>query len=425
MPDDARRGRNGIGRWLSWIGPGVVTGASDDDPSGIATYAQAGAVFGFGMLWTALFTFPLMTVIQEVSARIGRVTGKGIAANMRAHYPRAVLYVSVFLLLVANTLNIGADLGAMGAALELLFHVNPVPLVIILAFVCVYLEVFLPYRSYVPILQWLVLVLLAYVLTAFVTAVPWREALLAAFIPSFPLNRQSLTMLIAILGTTISPYLFFWQSAQEVEEIRTHRFIHALLRFRHGAADELRKLRADTFIGMAFSNLITFFIILTTGATLHLHGVTEIRTAADAAAALQPLAGPFASFLFAAGVVGTGFLAIPVLAGSAAFAVGETLRWPVGLERRALKAKGFYAVIAVATLVGLLLNFFGIDPIRALIAVAVINGIVSVPIMALIMHMSGNRKVMGSLVSSPQLRAVGWLTTLMVAAASLGFFLML
>lgn len=404
------------------IGPGVITGASDDDPSGIATYAQAGARFGFGMLWTALFTFPLMAVIQEISGRIGRVTGKGIAANLRQHYPRWLLYVCVGLLLVANTLNIGADLGAMGEAVQLLIGIPAPVTVIVAALLCTYLAVFLPYRKYVPILQWLVLALFAYVVTAFIVDVPWGEVLRATLLPRFPLTREAFIMLIAILGTTISPYLFFWQSSQEVEEIRAHRFLHALLRFPRDAERELWKLRVDTITGMGFSNIITFFIILTTAVTLNRNGVTNIQTAADAAEALRPLAGPFASFLFSVGIVGTGLLAIPVLAASAAFGVGEAMHWPVGLERKVLKAKGFYGVLAAATFIGLLLNFFGVDPIRALIGAAVVNGIVSIPLMMMLVHVSANNKVMGPLTISWRLQAAGWFTALVVTVASVGYF---
>ncbi len=405
------------------IGPGVITGASDDDPSGIATYAQAGAKFGFGMLWTALFTFPLMGVIQEISGRIGRVTGKGIAANLRQHYPRWMLYICVGLLLAANTLNIGADLGAMGDAVTLITGIPPYLPVIAFAAICVYLAVFIPYKKYVPILQWLVLALFAYVITAFVVKVPWGEALYSTVVPSLALTKESFSMLIAIIGTTISPYLFFWQSSQEVEEIRAHRFLHALIRFPAGAKRELWKLRVDTFAGMAFSNIITFFIILTTAATLHANGLTEIKTAADAAAALEPIAGKFAALLFSVGVIGTGLLAVPVLAASAAFGVGEAMHWPVGLERDLMKAKGFYAVLVAATVIGLIMNFFGIDPIKALIGAAVVNGIVSVPLMIALMLMSSNRAVMGSLRISPMLQCFGWLTTALVALASIGFFL--
>ncbi len=405
------------------IGPGVITGASDDDPSGIATYAQAGAKFGYGMLWMALFTFPLMAVIQEISGRIGRVTGKGIAANLRLHYPRWLLYLCVGLLLTANTINIGADLGAMGEAMELLFNIPSALSVVAFAAVCVYLAVFLPYKTYVPILQWLVVALFAYVFTAFVTDVPWKDVVRFTFVPSLHLNKETLAMIIAVLGTTISPYLFFWQSSQEVEEIRAHRFLHALIRFPRDADRELWKLRVDTVVGMAFSNLIAFFIILTTAATLNAKGITAIETAADAAEALRPLAGSAASFLFAAGIIGTGLLAVPVLAASAAFGVGEAMHWPVGLERNVVKAKGFYGVLTAATVMGLFLNFFGINPIDALLAAAVVNGIVSVPLMAMLVHMSANGKVMGSLRIPRKLYIAGWTTTAIVALAGVGFFL--
>jgi len=412
-----------VGAFARLVGPGVITGASDDDPSGIATYAQAGARFGFSMLWTALLTFPLMAAIQEISARIGRVTGRGIAANIRLHYPSWLLYTVVGLLLAANTLNIGADLGAMGAALELLMGWNPIPFILAVAFACVLLEVFVPYREYVPYLRWLVLALFAYVITALIVDIPWGAALRATLIPSISFSRNYLMMLIAVLGTTISPYLFFWQSSQEVEEILTTPGEHALLRDTpQETRVELRKLRLDTILGMAFSNLISFFIILTTAATLHANGVTNIASAADAAKALEPLAGRFASFFFSAGIIGTGLLAVPVLAGSAAFGVGEALHWKVGLERKALKAKGFYGIITAATLFGLCFTFLGIDPIQALVGAAVINGIASVPLMILLMHMSSNRKVMGNLTNPPLLAILGWLATGLMTLATIAFF---
>jgi Mn2+/Fe2+ NRAMP family transporter len=363
-----------------------------------------------------------MTAIQEIAGTIGRVSGKGIGTNLRLHYPRVLLYSTVSLLLIANTLNIGADLGAMGEALELLFGIRSTPFVVLLAGLCVILEVFLPYKKYVPILRWLVMALFAYVITAFIVEIPWGEALTATLIPQITFTKEFLMMLIAVIGTTISPYLFFWQSAQEVEEIHAtpgeRPLIHDLLH----EESELRKLRVDTILGMALSNIVTFFIILTTAATLHANGVGNIQTAADAAKALEPLAGKFASLLFATGIIGTGLLAIPVLAGSAAYGAAEALHLPTGLDRRALKAKGFYGVITAATVIGLFLNFLGIDPIKALIGVAVINGIVSVPLMALLVHMASNRKVMGPLTIHWGLRWMGWLTTLFVTLASIGYF---
>lgn len=418
-----KRAKEAGGAFARFVGPGVITGASDDDPSGIATYSQAGAQFGFGFLWIALFTFPLMAAIQEIAARIGRVTGKGIAANIRHHYPSWLLYSVVALLLAGNILNIGADLGAMGAAMELLTGMNPIPFILGVSVLCLVLEIFIPYRKYVPILRWFVLALFAYVITAFIVRVPWGAALRATIIPDFSFSKDYVLMLVAVLGTTISPYLFFWQSSQEVEEIHATHGEKALLRNAPRKVKvELKKLRIDTVIGMGFSNLITFFIILTTAVTLHTSRVSSIATAADAARALEPLAGRFAALIFAAGIVGTGLLAIPVLAGSAAYAVAEALKLPVGLDRKAMKAKGFYGILTMATLFGLSLNFLHIDPIHALVAVAVINGIISVPLMMVMMHMSRNRKIMGELTISRGLTILGWITTSLVTIATITFF---
>jgi Mn2+/Fe2+ NRAMP family transporter len=328
----------------------------------------------------------------------------------------------VSLLLVANILNIGADLGAMGAAVEMLFGINPVPIILGIAVGSILLEVFIPYRSYVPLLQILVFALLSYVFTAFIVNVPWQEALKATVIPSFEFSKDSLMMIVAIFGTTISPYLFFWQSSQEVEEMRMKKGERPLKLEPAKAPAILRKLRWDTLGGMAFSNIITFFIILTTGATLHASGTIHIATAADAAKALEPLAGTYASCLFAIGIIGTGLLAIPVLAGSTAFGLGEALRLPVGLERPARRAKGFYTIIGLSSLLGLCMNFFGIDPIQALIAVAVINGVISVPLMAIMVRMSSDSRVMGSLTISRGLQILGWCATGIVGCASIAFF---
>lgn len=335
---------------LKALGPGLVTGASDDDPSGIATYSQAGAAFGYGLLWTLLFTYPLMGAIQEVAARIGRVTGRGIAGNLRRFYPPWLLYLVVGLLLVANIINIGADLGAMGAAAKLLLGGPALLYTAVFAFVSLTLEVFVPYHRYAGLLKWLTLALFIYVVAAFTVQVPWGEALKNTVVPSLRWDPGYLAMIVAVLGTTISPYLFFWQASTEVEELRQEPADQPLKHAPEQAPAQFWRIKADTYLGMGVSNLIAWFIMLTTAATLHAAGKTEIRSAAEAAAALEPVAGPFAKFLFAAGVIGTGLLAVPVLAGSAAYGLGEALRWPTGLERKPLKARGFYGIIALATL---------------------------------------------------------------------------
>ncbi|WP_395748929.1 Nramp family divalent metal transporter [Prosthecobacter sp.] len=409
-------------RFLKLLGPGLITGASDDDPSGIATYSQAGAQHGYGMLWTMLFVYPLMTSIQEISARIGRVTGQGIAGNIRRHYSVWLLHPLVILLLIANTINLAADLSAMGAAVKLLIGGPALLYVVVLAGVSVVLQVRIPYSRYAKILRWLCVALFAYVATVFMVKIDWGKAVTGTFIPNLVLDGRSLTMFIAVLGTTISPYLFFWQAAGEVEEVKSKDEVKPLKQAPEQAPKETQRIVWDTYVGMAFSNIVAFFIILTTAATLHQNGKTEIETAAQAAEALRPVAGPLAFFLFAVGIVGTGMLALPVLAGSAAYAVGEALRWPTGLERKAREAKGFYAVIAIATLLGLALNFTPMDPIKALIWTAVINGVTAVPLMVVMMLMTTNRKVMGQFTLSRYLLVTGWLATVLMAAASVGLF---
>ncbi|RIH75946.1 Divalent metal cation transporter MntH [Calidithermus terrae] len=407
---------------LHALGPGLVTGASDDDPSGIATYAQAGAAFGYGLLWTLLLTYPLMGAIQEVAARIGRVTGRGIAGNLRRHYPPWLTYPVVGLLLVANTINLGADLGAMGAATRLLLGGEALLYTALFALLCLTLEVWMPYERYCAVLKWLTLALLVYVAAAFVVGVPWGTALTNTLLPSLRLDAAHLAMVVAVLGTTISPYLFFWQASAEVEEIEKEPEDEPLRRAPRQAPAQFWRIKADTYLGMGVSNLIAWCIMLTSAATLHAAGVTEIESAAQAAAALEPVAGPFAKLLFAAGIIGTGLLAVPVLAASAAYALGEALRWPTGLGRKPLEAKGFYAVIAAATLVGLAINLTPVNPIEALVWAAVVNGLVAVPVMALMMLMSSSPKVMGRFTLSPRLRLLGWLATAAMALAAVGLF---
>jgi len=361
------------------LGPGLITGAADDDPSGIATYSQAGAGFGYGILWTALFTFPLMVGIQTVSARIGRVTGHGLAANIRRHYPPWLLYGIVVLLLIANTINIAADIGAMGAALKLLIGGPAHWYAIAFGLVSLVLQVFIPFPRYAPILKALTLALLAYVATVFVVKVPWGEVFYQTIMPSLSLKADYVVVVVAVFGTTISPYLFFWQASQEVEEQRAAPGEEPLITAPEQAHEQLQRINIDTYIGMGFSNLVAFFIMLTAAVTLHLHGITDIQTSAQAAQALRPLAGDFAFVLFSAGIVGTGLLAVPILAGSAAYAVAEAFQWRIGLGLQLLQARGFYTIIIIATILGVALNFTPIDPIKALFWSAVINGVTLCP----------------------------------------------
>ncbi len=409
-------------RFLQTLGPGLITGASDDDPSGIATYSQVGAQFGFSVLWTMLFSYPLMTAIQEISARVGRVTGRGIAANLRHYYPRWLMFPVIALLLIANTLNLGADIGAMGAALKLLVGGPASLYAAVFAVGSLLLEIFMSYNRYAKILKWLCVALFAYVGVVFAVKVPWGEALRGTVLPHVAFNAEYLTALIAVLGTTISPYLFFWQASAEVEEMRAVPGEKPLKIAPQEAPAEFARIRIDTYLGMGVSNLIAFFIILTAAVTLHAHGQTHIDTAAQAAEALRPVAGAFAFLLFGIGIIGTGLLAIPVLAGSAAYAISEALHWRAGLEKRPDQAIGFYAVLSVATLLGLGLNFTSMDPIRALFWSAVINGVVAVPVMIVMMLMAANPKVMGEFTLPGGLKTMGWLATAVMTLAAVGLF---
>jgi NRAMP (natural resistance-associated macrophage protein)-like metal ion transporter len=397
------------------LGPGLVTGAADDDPSGIATYSQVSARFGYGILWTAFFTFPLMVGIQVVSARIGRVTGDGLAANIRKHYPPWLLYGIVTLLLVANTINIAADIGAMGAALKLLIGGSAHMYTVGFGVVSVALQVFVPFPRYSPILKALTLALLAYVATVFVVKVPWGEVAYRTILPSISLEAGYVVAVVAVFGTTISPYLFFWQASQEVEEQRAAQGEEPLKEAPEQARAQLKRIQQDTYIGMGVSNLVAFFIMLTAIVTLRMHGVTDIQTSAEAAQALRPVAGDFAFALFAAGIIGTGLLAVPILAGSAAYAAAEAFRWRIGLGRPLRKAGGFYTLLTIATLLGAALNFTSIDPIKALFWSAVINGIIAVPIMAVMMLLAVKPEVMGPFVITRRLRILGWLATSVMA----------
>lgn len=393
------------------LGPGVITGAADDDPSGIATYSQGGAQFGFGLLWTLLFTYPLMVGIQIVSARIGVVTGRGLTANLRRVYPAWILYTLVGLLAVANTINISADLAAMGDVAEIVSGVPSQWYDVGFGVLCLTLQIFMPYRRYVRILKWLTLALLAYVGVLFAVHVRWGDIIFHTFVPQRFSGSDYVVVAVAIFGTTISPYLFFWQAAQEVEEQRATANGYSLRRDPSNASAHLRRIKIDTYIGMGFSNLIAFFIMLAAAATLYEHGVRNIETSVQAAQALRPIAGDFAFALFALGIVGTGLLAVPVLAGSAAYAVAEAMRWPAGLGLKPSVGKGFYAIIALSTLIGVALDFSSIAPMKALIWAAVINGVVSVPMMAALMYMASQRRLMGRFVITPRLKILGWTAT--------------
>lgn len=405
-----------LNRLFAQLGPGLIAGASDDDPSGIATYAQVGAQFAYGMGWVMLFSWPLMAAIQEISARIGRVTGQGIAGNIRAHYPAPLLRLVVGLLIVANIINLGADLGAMGDALKLLIGGSARLYAAAFAVLCAALEVFSRYRSYVAILKWLTTALFAYVAVVFVIAVPWDRVLISLLVPHLSWRREAVVAMVALLGTTISPYLFFWQASQEAEDEHERLGALPLIDAPDQAPGEMRRIRLDTYLGMGFSNLISLFIIVTAAATLNAHGVTDIATSAQAAEALRPLAGDFTFFLFAAGIIGTGMLAVPVLAGSAAYALAEAMQWPAGLARAPYQAKSFYGAIAAATLIGIGVNLVGLDPVKALFWAAVINGVVAVPLMVMMMILTARRAVMGAFILPPLLSAAGWLSTLAMAA---------
>nr|WP_256806203.1 Nramp family divalent metal transporter [Bradyrhizobium sp. Bra64] len=393
------------------LGPGLITGASDDDPSGIGTYSQAGAQLGFGIGWTMLITYPLMAAIQEISGRIGRVTGHGIAGNVCRNFPAPVIWSMIVLLFVANTINVAADLGAMGDALKLLIGGPGTLYVVVFGAVSVIAQIFFKYERYVAILKWLTLVLLAYVIALFLAKVPWGEALNGLLIPKIEFNGPFLTTLVAILGTTISPYLFIWQSSQEAEEQRIDPDKKPLKREPEKEDEEVKRIRIDTLVGMAVSNVIAIAIIMTTAATLHASGKTDIESSAQAAEALRPVAGAMAELIFALGIIGTGLLAIPVLAGSTAYAIGEGRKWPVGLSRKPKEAVAFYGVLALSVALGVGLNFTALDPIKALYWSAVINGILAAPIMTVMMLLVRRKSVMGDLMVSGPVYWLGWVAT--------------
>ena len=403
--------------FLKVLGPGLITGASDDDPSGIGTYSQAGAQLGYGIGWTMLLTFPMMVAIQEISARVGRVTGQGIAGNVCRFYPAWLLHLIVLLLFVANTINIAADLAAMADATRLLIGGAPMAYVVFFGVMSAIAQVFLNYRRYVSVLKWLTLSLFAYVIALAVVKVDWLSAIEGAMIPRMQWNASFITTVVAILGTTISPYLFFWQASQEAEDERIDPSKAPLLEKPLDAAMEFSRIRADTAIGMAFSNLIALAIIIVAAATLGAAGITDIQTSSQAASALRPIAGAYAEAVFALGIVGRGLLAVPVLAGSTAYAIGEGRHWLVGLDRKPREAVAFYGVLVLSIMIGILLNFTSIDPIEALYWSAVVNGVLAIPVMVLLMLLSRRSDVMGEFRIGGLLRWFGWIATLAMLAA--------
>lgn len=404
------------------LGPGLITGAADDDPSGIATYSQAGAQFGLNMLWSMPFLYPLVSSIQIISARIGRVTGHGLAANLRRVFPAPVVLVLVSLLFIANTINIGADLAAMGAAAELTLGWGRHVFTVLFAVISLSLQVLVPYHRYVRFLKWLTLALFAYVGVVLTVRIDWGEVAVRTVTPHLVLTGATATVIVAVFGTTISPYLLFWQASEEVEDDEADPTTDPLIDHPEQAPQELSRIRWDTYLGMAFANLVAFFIMLTTAVTLHAAGQTDIQTSADAAAALRPIAGDLAFALFSLGIIGTGLLAVPVLAGSAAYAICESQGWKIGLEHKPREAVGFYSVIGLAVLIGLAVDYSPLDPIRALFWSAVLNGVISVPLMAAMMIVASRRDAMGAFVAPLALRILGWVATACMAAAAIAMF---
>jgi NRAMP (natural resistance-associated macrophage protein)-like metal ion transporter len=413
-----------VGKFFSNLGPGLITGAADDDPSGISTYSVAGAAFGYLPLWMALFSFPLTAAVQLMCARLGMVTGRGLAGVIRRHYPRWVLWGACLLLVVANVFNIGADLGGMAAATALVTGVPAIFWTPIFTAVIILVLIFSSYRLIAKIFKWLTLVLFSYILTAFLAKPDWGAVLHATFIPHVLWTSAFIAAFVGILGTTISPYLFFWQASQEVDEERAQG--RTSVAKRKGATDEeLRTARTDVLIGMFFSNLVMYFIILTTAATLHANGNTDVQTAQQAAQALRPLVGPWAALLFTVGIIGTGILAVPVLAGSAAYAIAEAEKWRGDLDSRPNVGRRFYAVVGISMLLGLALDFIGLNAIKMLFYSAVLNGVLAPPLIVLVTLLTTNPKVMGKRVSSPLLRILGWTTAVIMAVAAIGMFLTL
>jgi NRAMP (natural resistance-associated macrophage protein)-like metal ion transporter len=413
--------QNGIELFFADLGPGLITGCADDDPSGISTYSMSGAVFGYGLLWTALISFPLMVSVQMMCGRLGMVTGRGLAGVVRRRYSKWVLWSACALLIVANVVNIAADLGGMGDGTEMITGINSLFWTPLYTAVIVSFLLWSSYRQIARIFKWLTLVLLAYVITAFFAAVDWRQALLATLLPRLVWSHDYVEVLVGILGTTISPYLFFWQASQEVEEERAKG---RNLAQRKGATDEeLRALKVDVITGMFASNFIMYFIILTTAATLHAHGIVKIDTAKQAAEALRPLAGNAAYLLFTLGLIGTGMLGVPVLAGSCAYAISEAAAWRGSLEKKPRGAKKFYTVLGVAMTLGLAIDYAGLDAVKMLFWSAVTNGVLAPPLILLILLLTSDRKVMGAQVSSLAERILGWITFLLMTAAAVAMLI--
>ncbi len=408
---------------LARIGPGLITGVADDDPSGIATYSQAGAQFGLNMLWTMPLAFPLMAAIQSMCARIGRVTGKGLAANIKTTFPPFVLYSVVALLLIANTLNIAADVAAMGEVAELITGVNRHLMTAFFVFGTVLLQVFIPYHHYVNFLKWLTISLLAYAAVLFTVHVPWGEVIKHTFLPTFTFNADSAAVIVGVFGTTISPYLFFWQASEEVEDMHTKKATLPLLNNKRVAGKELRRIGWDTWSGMFYSNITAYFIILATAVTLHVSGITDINSAAQAASALRPLAGDFAFLLFALGILGVGLIGVPVLAGSGAYALSEVLNWNTGLERKVSDAQGFYSIIVVSVFLGLAIQYTPISPMKALFWSAVINGVIAVPLMVVVILLVSKKSVMGKFTASRPIVILGWVAVAVMGFAAIGMLI--
>ena len=427
MEQEVIKVKHRFNRFLRILGPGLVTGAADDDPSGIATYSQTGAQFGYGQLWTVIFMLPLMTAVQEACARIGLVTGKGIAAVVRDNYSKKVLYPMVLLIVVANTINLGADIGAMAAAASLIMPVSFVIFTLLFTALILLLEIFTSYYLYAKILKWLALTLLAYPLTLLIVHLPWHTIALATFVPHFEFNFAFLFIITGVLGTTISPYMFFWEASQEVEEERAHHMLH---RDKKPSVSwhYIKSMRMDNAAGMLASEIATWSIIVVCAATLNAHGITNIATSADAAKALEPLvntfpnAGYLSKLIFSVGIIGLGMLSIPVLSGSASYAVSEAFKWNAGLSLKLKKAHGFYGVITIATLIGLIINFIGIDPIKALVITAVINGVVAVPLIFLVAKIAASEKIMGEYKSGWVSKTIVWISFGAMATAAIAMF---
>ena len=408
---------------LSKVGPGLITGVADDDPSGIATYSQAGAQFGLNMLWTMPLAFPLMAAIQSMCAQIGRVTGKGLAANIKTAFPPIVLKSVVFLLLIANTLNIAADVAAMGEVAELITGFNRHIMTAVFVFGTLILQVFIPYHRYVNFLKWLTVSLLAYAAVLFTVHVPWGEVMQRTVWPTFTVNADAAAVVVGIFGTTISPYLFFWQASEEVEDMHSIPGAVSLVSNARHAGAELRRIRWDTWSGMLYSDITAYFIILATAVTLNVSGIKDITTAGQAASALRPLAGDFAFILFAIGILGVGLIGVPVLAGSGAYALSEAMEWNSGLEKKPKDAIGFYTIIAVSVLLGLVIQYSPISPMKALFWSAVINGVIAVPLMVVIILLVSKKSVMGRFTAGRPIIILGWVAVAVMGAAAIAMFL--